>query len=125
VVVNIIGGLANIEHQQKLERVRSGIRAAQNAGKWTGRSPRGFTVGDDKRLRISSEEFLETREALARLSRGESQSGVAKDTRISQSALSRLYNDRQKLYLQRMADDNRVNAALEEIRPLDDRQIGD
>lgn len=118
-VANIMGDLAKIEHQQKLERVRSGIRAAQNAGKWTGRAPRGFTVGDDKRLHISSEEFLETREALARLSRGESQSDVAKNTGIAQSTLSRLYHDRRNLYLQAKADDDRVNAALEEIRPLD------
>lgn len=119
-VANIMGDLAKIEHQQKLERIRSGIQAAQNAGEWTGRAPRGFTVGDDKRLHISSEEFLETREALARLSRGESQSDVAKDTGIAQSTLSRLYNDRRDLYLQAKADDDRVDTALEEIRPFDE-----
>jgi transcriptional regulator with XRE-family HTH domain len=60
-----------------------------------------------------------SREALARLLRGESQSDVAEDTGIGQSTLSRLYNDRRELYLQGKANDGRVDAALDEIRPLD------
>jgi len=118
-VANIMGDLAKIEHQQKLERIRSGIQAAQKAGKWTGRPPRGFRVGDDERLHINAEEFLETREALARLANGERQSVVSDETGIAQSTLSRLYNDRRELYLGVRADDDRVDAALEEIRPLD------
>lgn len=120
-VANIMGDLAKIEHQQKLQRIQSGIQSAQKAGKWTGRPPRGFYVGeDDKRLHVATEEFLETREALARVARGESKSKVAEDTGIAHSTLTRLYKDRRGLYLTGTAEDDRVDAAVEEVRPLED-----
>ncbi|WP_363463593.1 recombinase family protein [Halogeometricum borinquense] len=121
-VANIMGDLAKIEHQQKLQRIQSGIRAAQAAGKWTGRPPRGFTVGDDGRLHVDVEEFLATREALARIAQGESRTKVAEDTGIPQSTLTRLYDDRRDLYLAGEGEgyDDRVDAAVEELRPLDD-----
>ena len=40
-VARLMGDLAQIEHQQKLQRIRSGVRAAQSAGKWTRRPPAG------------------------------------------------------------------------------------
>lgn len=121
-VANIMGDLAKIEHQQKLQRIQSGIRAAQKAGKWTGRPPRGFTVGDDKKLHVDVEEFLATRDALARIAHGESRVKVAEDTDIPQSTLTRLYDNRRDLYLSGEGEgyDDRVDAAVEELRPLDD-----
>jgi hypothetical protein len=74
-VANIMGDFTKIGHQQKLERVRSGIRAAQNAGKWTGRVPRGFTVRRISGFILFPRSSWD-REALARLSRGESQEPV-------------------------------------------------
>lgn len=119
-VANIMGDLAKIEHQQKLERIRSGIRSAQQAGKWTGRPPRGFYVGDDKRLHVDAEAFLETREALARVAAGESKSKVAEESGIAQSTLTRLYDQRSDLYLAAVAEDDRVDTAVEELRPIED-----
>ena len=126
-VANIMGDLAKIEHQQKLQRIQSGIRAAQDAGKWTGRPPRGFTVGDDGRLHVDVEEFLATREALARIAQGQSRSKVADKTGIPQSTLSRLYEDRRDLYLTGEAEglDERVDAAVDEVRPMDDLEPGE
>ena len=124
-IANIMGDLAKIEHQQKLERVESGIRAAQKAGKWTGRPPRGFQVGDDSRLHVEPTEFLETREALARVERGESRRSVSENTGIPSSTLGRLYEDRRELYLAAETDDERVSSALDELEPLDDLTADD
>jgi len=38
-LAGIMGDLARVEHKQKLRRINSGIKAAQEAGKWTGRAP--------------------------------------------------------------------------------------
>jgi DNA invertase Pin-like site-specific DNA recombinase len=126
-VANIMGDLAKIEHQQKLRRIRSGLRAAQDAGKWTGRPPRGFTVGDDGKLHVDVKEFLATRDALSRVAHGESRVKVADDTDIPQSTLTRLYDNRRDLYLAGEGEgyDDRVDAAVEELRPLDDLDPGE
>ena len=120
-IASVMGDLAKIEHKQKLQRIESGVRAAQQAGKWTGRPPRGFRVKDSY-LRVDTEEYLHTREALARIARGESKRSVAEDTGIAESTLRSLYNDRRELYLRGKADDNRVEEALGEVDGLDDIQ---
>jgi DNA invertase Pin-like site-specific DNA recombinase len=119
-VANIMGDLAKIEHEQKLQRIQSGIRAAQRAGTWTGRPPRGFDIDEDGRLHVDTETFLETREALARLARGESKNVVAESTGIPRSTLVRLYEDDQRraMYLDGTATDDRLDGALDEFRPL-------
>jgi DNA invertase Pin-like site-specific DNA recombinase len=43
-IAGLLGSLAKIEHKQKMRRIRSGIEAAQSAGTWTGRPPRGSTT---------------------------------------------------------------------------------
>lgn len=121
-IANIMGDLAKIEHEQKLQRVQSGIRAAQRAGTWTGRPPRGFDIDDDGRLHVNAESFLETRGALARLARGESKNIVAESTGIPRSTLVRLYEDDQRraMYLNGTGSDDRLEGALDEFRPLPD-----
>ena len=118
-IASVMGDLAKIEHKQKLQRIESGVRAAQNTGKWTGRPPQGFRV-DGGYLRVETEEFLHTRTALARVARGESKRSVAEDTGIPESTLRSLYNDRRELYLRSEADDERVEEALVEVDGLDD-----
>jgi DNA invertase Pin-like site-specific DNA recombinase len=85
-VARLMGDLAQIEHQQKLQQIRSGVRAAQSAGKWTGRPPAGFVV-EDRYLRVDPAEFLHVREALAHVDRGEAFATVADDTGIAESTL--------------------------------------
>ncbi len=119
-VAEIMGRLAAIHRQETVEQISSGIRAAQEAGKWTGRPPRGFTVDDDGYLRLEVPTFLETRHALARIERGESKRSVARDTGIARSTLRRLHEQRQSLYLGTTADDDRIDQALEGLPELDD-----
>ena len=118
-VARLMGHLAPIEHTQKLQRIRSGVRAAQNARKWTGRPPAGFEV-EDGYLRVKPAEFLNVREALARIERGESYADVAESAGIPESTLRSLEEDRRDLYLTGEAGDERVGEAIEEIRPLED-----
>lgn len=120
-VARLMGDLAQIEHQQKLQRIRSGVRAAQDAGKWTGRPPAGFVV-EDGYLRVDPAEYLHIREGLARVERGETYANVAEDTGIPESTLRSLGDDRRDLYLRGEADDGRLDAALEDVRPIDDRE---
>lgn len=120
-VARLMGDLAQIEHQQKLQRIRSGVRAAQNAGKWTGRPPAGFVV-EDGYLRVDPAEYLHIREGLSRVERGETYANVAEDTGIPESTLRSLADDRRDLYLRGEADDDRLDAALEDVRPIEDRK---
>ncbi len=118
-VARLMGDLAQIEHTQKLQRIRSGVRAAQSAGKWTGRPPAGFVV-EDGYLRVDPAEFLHVREALARVDRGEPYADVAEDTGVAESTLRSLETDRRDLYLGGEVEDDRVAEALDDVRPLED-----
>jgi DNA invertase Pin-like site-specific DNA recombinase len=118
-VARLMGDLAQIEHKQKLQRIRSGVRAAQSAGKWTGRPPAGFDV-EDGYLRVDPAEYLHVREALARVDRGEAYADVAASTGVAESTLRSLEADRRDLYLAGEADDDRVDEALDDVRPLED-----
>lgn len=121
-IANIMGDLARIEHKQKLRRIQSGIAAAQNAGKWTGRPPRGFRV-EDGHLRVEVEEFLCVRAAIERVVGGEPASEVSEDVGIPATTLRTLVNDRADLYLYAETEDNRVDAALDNLRPLDEPSV--
>lgn len=123
-VARLMGDLAQIEHQQKLQRIRSGVRAAQNAGKWTGRPPAGFNV-ENGYLRVDPPEFLHLREALARVDRGEAYATVAEDAGVPESTLRKLAENRRELYLAGTTDDDRVDEALAGIRPLEDIRTDD
>jgi len=127
-IAGIMGSLAEIEHKQKIRRINSGIQTAQNAGKWTGRAPRGFYVGeDDQRLHVDGEEFLRTRAALERCEAGEPVATVADNVGIPESSLRYILNDdgRQAMYFDGQAGDDRKDAALDEIRPLPEVDVDD
>jgi len=117
-LASLLGDLAKIEHKQKLRRIRSGIAAAQDAGKWTGRPPTGFRVDDDSRLRVDVEAFLRLRAGLERVAAGEDRAAVADDIGVAASTLKNTYNDRAQLYLYGHADDERIEAAVDELEPL-------
>ena len=117
-LASLLGDLAKIEHKQKLRRIRSGIKAAQDAGKWTGRPPTGFEVDDDSQLRVDVEDFLRVRAAIERIAAGEQRSAVADDVGLAESTLKTAYTERSDLYLHGDAEDERVEAAIDEIEPL-------
>ncbi len=118
-IANLMGDLARIEQKQKVRRIQSGIASAKEAGKWTGRPPRGFTVVDGY-LRVDVEEFLRVRSALERVAVGEPVGEVAEDTGLPVTTLREIYRDHPELYLRAEAGDDRVDAALEDVRPLDE-----
>jgi DNA invertase Pin-like site-specific DNA recombinase len=118
-IANLMGDLARIEQKQKVRRIQSGIASAREAGKWTGRPPRGFTVKDGY-LRVDTEEFLRVRSAIERVAAGDPAPEVADDTGLPESTLRELYRDRPELYLRADADDDRFNTALDDVRPLDE-----
>jgi len=127
-IAGIMGDLARVEHKQKLRRINSGIKTAQNAGKWTGRAPRGFYVGeDDQRLHVDVEEFLRTRAALERCEAGEAVAAVADHVGMPESSLRYILDDdeRRAMYFYGEAEDERKEAALDEIRPLPDVDVDD
>lgn len=118
-LIGLMGSLAKVEHKQKLRRNRSGIAAAQEAGKWTGRPPRGFTV-DDGYLRVDVEEFLRARASVERVVAGEPTTTVADDVGLPTSTLSRLAQERTDLYLHGETTNERIDAALADVRTLPD-----
>jgi len=127
-LAGIMGDLARVEHKQKLRRINSGIQAAQNAGKWTGRAPRGFEVGDeDQRLHVETEEFLRTRAALERCQNGEAVAAVADDVGMPESSLRYILGDDERLamYFHGEHSDERKQAALNDITPLPDVDVDD
>jgi DNA invertase Pin-like site-specific DNA recombinase len=121
VLTVLLAELAKVEREQMIERIESGIKAAQEAGTWTSRStPRGFYLdeGPEKgRLRVDVEEYLDTRRAVERVvTEGESKRSVAESTGIPRSSLTRYCNDEKyrDLYLAGEAWDPRLDAALAE-----------
>ena len=116
-IAGLMGDLARIEQTQKVRRIQSGIDAAREAGKWTGRPPTGFEVVDGY-LRVDPEKYLRVRAGVERVASGESLADVADDVGVAASTLQDLYNDRAELYLRGEADDDRVDTALEDVRPL-------
>ena len=98
----LMAELAKVEREQMLERVYSGISAAQERGKWTGTPPRGFIQEDGEPLQLDIQEYLETRRAVERVVlEGESKRSVAKDSGIPRSTLVRYCREEKyrELYL--------------------------
>ena len=121
-IASIMGDLVQIEHKQKLQRIQFEFRAAKRSGTWTGRPPRGFDIDEDGTLHVDMDDFLEIREALLRLDRGERKTIVAKNFEIPRSTLTRLFeNDEHRaLYLDGVATDDRLDRALNKLRPFPD-----
>ncbi|APE95684.1 recombinase family protein [Halodesulfurarchaeum formicicum] len=122
-IAGVMGDLARVEHKQKLRRIDSGIKNAQEAGKWTGRPPRGFRV-ENKRLRVDAGEFLAIRDALERIEKGENVREAATDIGVPESTLRRIHNERKELYFYGEAGDERIDEALEGVRPLPEPESG-
>jgi DNA invertase Pin-like site-specific DNA recombinase len=118
-IAGVMGDLARVEHKQKLRRIQSGIDAAKDAGRWTGRPPAGFDV-EDGYLQVNADEFLTIRRALERVEQGYTYAEAADGTAIAESTLRALHNDRRALYFHAEADDDRLQAAAEELEPLEE-----
>jgi len=121
-IAGVMGDLARVEHKQKLRRIQSGIDAAKDAGRWTGRPPAGFDV-EDGYLQVNADEFLTIRRSLERVKQGYTYAEAADGTPVAESTLRALYDDRRELYFYAEAEDERLQAAAEELEPLEKPDI--
>jgi DNA invertase Pin-like site-specific DNA recombinase len=121
-IAGVMGDLARVEHKQKLRRIQSGIDAAKEAGRWTGRPPAGFDV-EDGYLQVNADEFLTIRRALERIEQGYTYAEAADGTPVAESTLRALYDDRRGLYFYAEAKDERLQAAAQELEPLEKPDI--
>jgi len=117
-----MGDLARVEHKQKLRRIQSGIDAAKEAGRWTGRPPAGFDV-EDGYLQVNADEFLTIRRALERVGQGYTYTEAADGTPVAESTLRALYDNRRSLYFYAEAKDERLQAAAQDLEPLEEPDI--
>lgn len=116
VLATLMAELAKVEHAQMMERVYSGISAAQQQGVWTGTPPRGFVQEEGEPLRLDLEEYLHTRRAIERcVLEGESKRSVANETGIPRSTLTRYCTEERfrQLYLYNQPYDERLKHPLE------------
>jgi len=123
-IAGVMGDLARVDHKQKLRRIQSGIDAAKDAGRWTGRPPAGFDV-EHGYLQVNADEFLTMRRALERVAQGYIFADAADGTPVAESTLRALYNDRRDLYFYGEAEDQRLQAAAQELEPLRKPDIPD
>ncbi|MDS0261917.1 recombinase family protein [Haloarcula sp. S1CR25-12] len=123
-IAGVMGDLARVEHKQKLRRIQSGIDAAKEAGRWTGRPPAGFDV-EDGYLQVNADEFLTIRRALERIEQGYTYAEAADGTPVAESTLRALHDDRRDLYFYAAAADERLQAAAQELEPLEKPDIPD
>jgi len=123
-IAGVMGDLARVEHKQKLRRIQSGIDAAKEAGRWTGRPPAGFDV-EDGYLQVNADEFLTIRRALERVEQGYTYAEAADGTPVAESTLRTLYDNRRGLYFYAEAKDERLQAAAQELEPLEKPDIPD
>jgi DNA invertase Pin-like site-specific DNA recombinase len=121
-IAGVMGDLARVEHKQKLRRIQSGIDAAKEAGQWTGRPPAGFEI-EGGYLRVDADEFLTIRRALERVEQGSTYAEAADGTPVAESTLRTLYDNRRDLYFYAEAEDDRLQAAAQELEPLEEPDI--
>lgn len=126
-VADIIASVAAEERRQLIRRTRSGQRRAREEGKWLGQVPVGFARSDDGYLTPILDPdyddgetgFLDVVDALERIENGLSYNKAAGDTpNVTRQTLSAIHQDdeRRSWYLSRDAEDDRVQAALEDVR---------
>lgn len=128
-VADILAAVYAEERRTLIRRTMYGQQRALNQDHWVGKPPLGFTTDDDHYLIPNIElyeEYNEDRDgffaverAMERIDDGDSYRSVAKDMICSRRALSNVYNDeeRRRWFLERTADDERVQAALDELEP--------
>lgn len=105
--LNIMGTIAQLEADMIRERTRSGIEAAKQAGKHTGRPPFGFDVNDG--YLTPNEDYDTAVEVLDRIEKGESKRSVARFAGVSRTTVRRII-DRADLYRDRGVDASGVSA---------------
>jgi len=125
-LADIISSVAAEERRQLIRRTRSGQRRAREEGKWLGQVPAGFARSEDGYLTPLLDPdyddgetgFLDIVDALERIENGLSYNKAADQTpNVTRQTLSAIHQDdeRRSWYLAGEADDERVQAALEDV----------
>lgn len=127
-VADVIGMVYQQERRTLIRRIEAGQRRARDQGKWLGQLPAGFRrdgegflvpilnpAHDDGEIG-----YLEVRSALKQIDNGASYRSLAKELPITRQGLSKIHQDdeRRSWYLDGEAADDRVDDALEQVRPL-------
>jgi len=123
-VADIIAAVAAEERRSLIRRTEAGVQQAIEQGKWVGQVPAGFvTVEGYLRPNFSPDYdagevgFHDIAEALEAIDGGQSYRKTAKETpNVTRQTLSAIDRDeqRRKWYLEGQAEDERVQAAVEE-----------
>jgi DNA invertase Pin-like site-specific DNA recombinase len=131
-VADILAAVYAEERRTLIRRTKYGQQRALDNDKWVGKPPLGFTTDDEGYL-IPNIEFYEAYEgdradwykveaALEALENDEgTYRGLASDMRCGRTSLSQFHkdHDRVRWYLDREADDVRVQAALDELTEVE------
>ena len=96
--LNIMGTIAQLEADMIRERTRSGIEAAKQAGKHTGRPPFGFDVADG--YLTPNEDYDVAVEIIDRVEKGESKRSTARAAGVDRRTIDRIL-ERKELYQER------------------------
>lgn len=132
-VAEVLSAVYAEERRTLIDRTKHGQQRALDNGKWVGKPPLGFTTDGDGYLAANIDTFAcynderdgfyAVEKAMEMIDDGASYRSTAGDMICSRRALSNVYNDeeRRRWFLEREADDERVQQALDEITNLEDQ----
>lgn len=130
-VADVVGMVYTEERRQIIRRTKSGLRRARREGKWLGQTPTGFVRSDEGYLHpnlspdydAGETGYLDVAEAIEAIEDGTSYREAARELpNCTRQTLMNIHKDdeRRAWYLDEEAEDERVEAALDEIdRPGD------
>lgn len=131
-VADIYASIYADERRTLIRRTKMGQQRALENGQWVGKPPVGFTTDDEGYLianvdffenyTASEAGFYEVEEALRRIDEEDaSYRGLSKNARFSRPTISNLDQDPDKRawFTERVADDERIQAALDELSRLE------
>ncbi|MDS0473516.1 recombinase family protein [Natrinema sp. 1APR25-10V2] len=130
-VADVVGMVYTEERRQIIRRTKSGLRRARREGKWLGQTPTGFSRSDEGYLHpnlspdyeAGETSYLDVVRALEAIEDGASYREAAREIpNCTRQTLMNIYKDdeRRRWYLEEEAEDERVDAALDEIDRADD-----
>ncbi|SIS18937.1 recombinase family protein [Natronorubrum thiooxidans] len=130
-VADVVGMVYTEERRQIIRRTKSGLRRARREGKWLGQTPTGFARSDEGYLHPNlspdyeegETSYLDVVRALEAIEDGASYREAAREIpNCTRQTLMNIHKDdeRRRWYLEEEAEDERVDAALDEIDRADD-----
>ena len=131
-VADILAAVYAEERRTLIRRTKYGQQRAMDSGEWVGKPPVGFTTDADGYLIANADfyeeynedtaGFYEVQRALEKIEDGASYNQVAKDADFSRQSISKVDQDHERRgwFLEREAEDDRVQAALDELSEFEE-----